>query len=57
MEMEKKSKSALNGADLEEGEATSWYWAANKVHEDNDKQRITINQRDGKCWIKVHASK
>lgn len=57
METEKKSKSALNNADLEEGEATRWYWAANKVHEDNDKQRITINQRDGKCWIKLYAGK
>lgn len=57
METEKKGKSALNNADLEEGEATSWYWAANKVHGNNDKQTITINQRDGKCWIKVHASK
>ena len=57
METEKKSKSALDNADLEEGEATSWYWTANKVHEDNDKQRITINQRDGKCWIKLYAGK
>ena len=57
METEKKGKSALNSADLEDGEATSWYWTANKVHGDNDKQRITTNQRDGKCWIKVYAGK
>lgn len=57
METEKKGKSALNSADLEDGEATSWYWAANKVHGDNDKQRITINRRDGKCWIKLYAGK
>ena len=57
METEKKGRSALNNADLEEGEATSWYWTANKVHEDNDKQRITINRRDGKCWIKLYAGK
>lgn len=36
METEKKGKSTVNNADLEKGEATSWYWAANKVHEDND---------------------
>lgn len=53
METEKKGKSALNNADL----AKSWYWGTNKVHEDNDKQRITTNQRDGKCWIKVYAGK
>ena len=57
MEKKKKGKSALNNADLEEGEATSWYWAANKVHGNNDKQTITINRREGECWIKLYSGK
>ena len=57
MEKKKKGKSPLNNADLEEGEATSWYWAANKVHGNNDKQTITINRREGECWIKLYAGK
>ena len=53
METEKKGKSAFNNADL----ATSWYWGTNKVHKDNDKQRIRINRREGECWIKLYADK
>ena len=33
MEKKKKGKSALNNADLEDGEATSWYWAATRFTE------------------------
>ena len=54
METEKKGKSAYNNAVLA---TASWYWGTNNVHEDNDKQRKTINRREGEFWIKLYAGK